>query len=279
MLNVLENFDLNESGLNSAQTIHLYAEVMKRAFADRSFHLGDPDFTPVPVDFLTSKQYAKQIAQQIQLNRRTESRQIYPEPERQLYESDETTHFSVVDRFGNAVSNTYTLNFSYGNRQVVPGTGILLNNEMDDFSSRPGEANAYGLIGGSKNAIEPNKRMLSSMTPTFVFNPEGDLYLVTGTPGGPRIITTTLQIILNVIDFEMNIAEATLASRVHHQWFPEELRVEDGLSYDTLSILKDLGYRIEKKAAMGSSQSIVRRDNHLEGFSDTRKPGALTKGY
>jgi gamma-glutamyltranspeptidase/glutathione hydrolase len=194
------------------------------------------------------------------------------------YESNQTTHFSVMDAKGNAVANTYTINFSYGSGIMAEGTGILLNNEMDDFSAKPGVPNAYGLIGGEANAIEAGKRPLSSMTPTIVFK-EGEPFLVTGSPGGSRIITTTLQIILNVVDHGMNIAEATAAPRVHHQWLPDELRVEEGMSPDTLALLRARGHEIAVKNAMGSTQSILKTEEGLTGASDPRSPGALTLGY
>ncbi|MGB0562811.1 MAG: gamma-glutamyltransferase, partial [Spirulinaceae cyanobacterium] len=172
----------------------------------------------------------------------------------------------------------YTLNFSYGSGITVPGTGILLNNEMDDFSAKPGVPNAYGLIGGEFNAVEPGKRMLSSMTPTIVLQ-DGEVFLVTGSPGGSRIITTVLQILLNVIDHDLNIAEATAAGRIHHQWLPDEVRVEKGFNRDTAAILRLKGHKVVERAAMGSTQSILHREGRLYGASDPRKPGALTLGY
>ena len=277
MLNILENFPIRKSGHNTAQTIHLMAETMKFAYADRSRHLGDSDFVSVPLAWLTSKAYGRQLAEKIDFNQVTPSKQIAP-GNLPKQESNETTHYSVVDRYGNAVSNTYTLNFSYGSGIVVPGTGILLNNQMDDFSAKPGVPNAYGLIGGEFNAIEPEKRMLSSMSPTIVME-NGKPFLVTGSPGGSRIITTTLQVIMNVIDHKMNIATATNAVRVHHQWLPDELRIERGLNEDTISLLKEKGHEVNVKAAMGSTQSIMRVEDKLYGASDPRKPGASTLGY
>ena len=195
------------------------------------------------------------------------------------YESEETTHYSVVDQWGNAVSVTTTLNFSFGSGIGVPGTGILLNNEMDDFSAKPGIPNAYGLIGNEKNAIAPNKRMLSSMTPTIVLK-DGNVYIVTGSPGGSRIITTVTQIIMNVIDHNMNIAEATHAPRFHHQWKPDVLRIEpQGFSNDTLQKLDTMGHNIQVKRVMGSTQSILNLEGTLYGASDPRTPAALTLGY
>lgn len=277
MLNMLEHYPLHQYGHNSAMSIHVMSEVMKRAYADRSKWLGDPDFTKMPISELTSKAFAKKRINSLPLDKSTASTSLSPYPFSSAYESDETTHFSVVDKWGNAVSNTYTLNFSYGNAKMVPGTGILLNNEMDDFSAKPGVANAYGLIGGKKNAIQPNKRMLSSMTPTIVLK-NYDLFLVTGTPGGSRIITTVLQLLTNTIDYKMNIAEATHAPRIHHQWHPDEIRHETGISSDTLELLNGIGHQTSLKTAMGSAQSIMKRNNTLYGASDPRKPGAAVIG-
>ncbi|EGJ33991.1 MULTISPECIES: gamma-glutamyltransferase [Moorena] len=278
MLNTLEAFPIRKLGHNTAQTIHLMAESMKLAYADRSKFLGDPDFVPVPVAELTSKTYAERIRQRINPYRATPSSEIAPGNPTQRVESNDTTHYSVMDKYGNAVANTYTLNFSYGSKITVPGTGILLNNEMDDFSAKPGVPNAYGLTGAEFNAIAPEKRMLSSMTPTIVLK-DGKSYLVTGSPGGSRIITTVLQLIMNVIDHQLNIATATNAIRVHHQWLPDQLFVEQDLNGDTIQLLKYKGYKISVRNAMGSTQSIMYINNSFEGASDPRKPGALTLGY
>lgn len=277
ILNILETWPLAELGSQSAATIHRLAEAMKRAYADRSEYLGDPDFVNVPVAGLMAKAYARELAAQIDPKRTRPATAIKPgQPQR--YESEQTTHYSVVDRQGNAVAVTYTLNFGYGSGIVAAGTGILLNNEMDDFAAKPGVPNAYGLIGGDANAVEPGKRPLSSMTPTLVFK-DGQPVLVTGSPGGSRIITTVLQILLNVIDHQMNIAEATVAPRVHHQWLPDELRIEEGLSPDTIRVLEEMGHTVVIKDAMGSTQSIVRGPGGWYGFSDTRQAGGLAAGY
>jgi gamma-glutamyltranspeptidase / glutathione hydrolase len=278
ILNILEGLPIAELGHNTAETIHLMAEAMKLAYADRSEHLGDSDFVDVPVAGLTSKAYAETLRSRIYPLRARPATEIKP-GDPAGFESTETTHYSIVDRFGNAVANTYTINFSYGSGLVADGTGVLLNNEMDDFSAKPGVPNAYGLIGGDANAVAPGKRPLSSMSPTIVLK-DGKPVLVTGSPGGSRIITTTLQIILNVIDHGMNIAEATEAVRVHHQWLPDELRVERGLSRDTVQLLEAKGHSIDVGHAMGSTQSIViRADGTLRGASDPRTPGALTAGH
>lgn len=277
MLNMLELYPLGTYGHNTAKTIHIMAEVMKLAYADRSVHLGDPDFVDVPVTGLTSKNYAKELKEKIDPAMATPSEEVNP-GEMPRQEGKNTTHYSVVDRYGNAVSNTYTLNFRYGSKITVPGTGILLNNEMDDFSMKPGVPNAYGLIGGEYNAVAPGKRMLSSMTPTIVLR-EGKPFLVTGSPGGSQIITTVLQIITNVIDFGMNIAEATNTVRVHHQWLPDELKIEEGLNGDTIAILGNMGYKCVTWNTMGSAQSIMKIGNFLYGATDPRRPGGLAEGY
>jgi gamma-glutamyltranspeptidase / glutathione hydrolase len=277
ILNTLEDAPIAELGPNSAATIHQMAEAMKYAYADRSEYLGDPDFVDVPIEALTSKEYAKTIRAKIDPDRAVAAADIKP-GDLAPYESPNTTHFSVVDKDGNAVANTYTINFSYGTGLVAEGTGILLNNELDDFSAKPGVPNAYGLIGGDANAVEGRKRPLSSMSPTLVLE-DGRPFLVTGSPGGSRIITTTLQIIMNVIDHDMNIAEATLAPRIHHQWLPDELRIEEGISPDTIRLLEAQGYTVDVNDVMGSTQSIMITEDGLFGSSDPRRPGALTLGY
>lgn len=278
MLNILEGFPLRFLGSGSAETYHLMAEAMKLAYADRASHLGDPGFWNVPVAGLTAKAYARDLRTGIDRHRARPSADIAAGVP-QAYESPDTTHFSIVDRWGNTVTNTYTLNLSYGSGIVADGTGILLNNEMDDFSAKPGVPNAYGLVGGEANAIAPGKRPLSSMTPTIVLR-DGKPYLVTGTPGGSRIITTVLQIVLNVLDHDMNVAEAVHAPRIHHQWLPEELRIERGLSPDTIALLTARGHRVVLKDAMGAAQSIlIPGDGTLHGAADPRRPDALALGF
>lgn len=277
ILNMLQGYPLAEYGPNSADSIHVMAETMRRAYADRSKYLGDPDFVDVPVKGLTDPAYAAELVKSIKMDVATPSEEVKP-GDPFPYESNQTTHYSVVDKDGNAVSNTYTLNFSYGVGLTADGTGVLLNNELDDFSAKPGVPNAYGLIGGTANAVEGGKRPLSSMSPTLVFK-DGKLFLATGSPGGSRIITTTLQIILNVVDHGMNIAEATAAPRIHNQWLPDEIRIEEGLSPDTIRLLEARGHKVEVKNAMGSTQSIMLVDGVLAGASDPRRPGALSAGY
>ncbi len=277
MLNILEAYDLKGIGSNTAQTIHLMTEAMKRAYADRSKHLGDPDFYDVPTNELVAKGYAEFLREGINEEKATPSSKIAPGNPVD-YESEETTHFSVVDKDGNVVSNTYTLNFSFGTGIVADGTGILLNNEMADFLHKLGEPNAFGLIEGEANKVEPEKRMLSAMTPTIVF--ENDTpYLVTGSPGGSRIITSVLQVILNTLEHEMNVAEATHTTRIHHQWQPDVLYIEENLNKDTRVLLEAKGYKLEERTVMGSTQSILIKDGMLYGSSDPRRPDAFTKGY
>ncbi|MBL4788570.1 MAG: gamma-glutamyltransferase, partial [Kordiimonadaceae bacterium] len=284
MLNVLEGWDLKELGHNSAQYIHRMAETMKYAYADRSKYLGDPDFFKVPIKALTSKEYGASIRGKINLEKATPSTEISPAaslPE----ESSDTTHFSVVDRFGNMVASTYTLNFTYGNSISVAGAGFLLNNEMDDFSAKPGTQNAFGLLGGEANAIEAGKRPLSSMTPTLVFK-DGKPWFATGSPGGSRIITTVLQVILNVAEFDMNIQAATNFPRFHHQWFPDQIFVETGISIDTRRALAAMGQNIDVKTkngerkVLGAAMSImITPDGTLLGAADPRRPGSGAAGY
>jgi gamma-glutamyltranspeptidase / glutathione hydrolase len=277
LLNILEGFPLAAQGANSAANIHLMAEAMKLAYADRAEYLGDPDQVLIPVKGLISKTYAERLRAEISLKRArpaAEIKPIDPIP----YESGETTHFSIVDNDGNAVANTYTLNFLYGLGLVADGTGILLNNELDDFAAKPGVPNVRGLIGGAANEPGPRKRPLSSMAPTMIFR-DGELELVTGSPGGSRIITIVTDIILDIIDFGMNIAEATEEVRIHHQWRPDELQVERGLSEDTIRLLETLGHKTVVRGAWGSAQSILRANGLLMGASDARQRGTLAAGY
>ena len=277
MLNILERYPLSQYGHNSARYVHVLSETMKLAYADRSKHLGDPDFSPVPAKQLISKQYAKRLANRINPETPTPSRYVKPGSPTHPQGTD-TTHFTVADRFGNVVSNTYTLNFAYGSGLAVAGTGILLNNEMDDFSAKPGTPNAYGLTGGEKNSIAPGKRMLSSMTPTIVLK-DGNLFLATGSLGGSRIITSVLQVILNVIDHKMNINEAVAAPRIHHQWLPDTLYVEKGAGKNLVAQLRKKGYEVKRTGPIGSTQSVARVSGVFHGATDPRRPGGLAQGY
>lgn len=283
MLNTLEGWDLASMGHNSAAYMHRVIEAMKYAFADRSKHLGDPGFYDVPVAALTSKAYGQSIHNKIKVDRATPSSEIMP-ADKLPKESPDTTHFSVVDRDGNMVSNTYTLNFSYGSGLSVGGAGFLLNNEMDDFSAKPGSPNGYGLIGGIGNAIEPGKRPLSSMTPALLFK-NGEPYAATGSPGGPRIINSVLQVILNVVEFDMNIQEAVSRPRFHHQWLPDRTLTEAGISMDTRRILESMGHEIvltprSGNRTIGATQSLmIAPTGERLGGVDTRRPGATASGH
>lgn len=277
MLNILEGFPKGFSGKGTPETISLMAECMKPAYADRSKYLGDPDFVKVPVAGIVSKKYADTLRGRIVPGKPVPSVDILP-GNPLPYESDQTTHYSVADRFGNAVAVTYTLNFNFGTGITAAGTGILLNDEMDDFSSKPDSPNGFGLLGGSANAIEPGKRMLSCMTPTIVFK-NGEVFLVTGSPGGSRIITTTLQIVLNVIDHGMNIADATNAPRIHHQWMPDEIVLEKGFDESVVAGLTGMGYTVKRSGSIGITQSITRGDGVWYGAADMRCSSSLAKGY
>ncbi|NND67161.1 MAG: gamma-glutamyltransferase [Halioglobus sp.] len=278
MLNILEGYDLQSLGHNSAAYAHYLAEAMKLAYADRSEYLGDPDFAPVPVAELTDKAYAHRLRATIAADKASASADIAPG--RMLaHESPDTTHYSVADRHGNVVANTYTLNFSYGSHIAVPGTGMLLNNEMADFAAKPGTANAYGLVQGEANRIEPGKRPLSSMSPTIVLK-DGAPWLATGSPGGSVIITTVLQTILNAMEFDMNIAAAAAAARLHHQWLPDSLRLEQGFSADTVRLLENMGHPVATgERTTGRTNSIMLEDGWLYGASDTRRLGGAVAGY
>lgn len=277
ILNMMERWPMNQWGADSAQSVHYMTEAMKLAYADRSEYLGDPDFVKIPLKGLISKSYASELAASIKPQQARPAKDIRP-GRPQPYESDQTTHYSVVDKAGNAVAVTYTLNTNFGSGIVAKGTGILLNNEMDDFSAKPGVANAYGLVGGDANAVQAGKRPLSSMTPTLVLK-DGKPVLVTGSPGGARIITTVLQQVVNHIDFGMNPAEAAATPRFHHQWTPDELRVEKGFSPDTLALLRQWGHKVALKASMGRTQTIEIREGLLRGASDPRNPDGKTMGY
>ncbi|MBV8104350.1 MAG: gamma-glutamyltransferase [Hyphomicrobiales bacterium] len=278
ILNILEGFPLSEQGLNSAASLHEMAEAEKLAYADRAAWLGDPDFVKVPLAGLVSKAYADKLRSFILPDRARPAADIRP-GEPQAYESDQTTHFSIVDADGNAVANTYTLNLPYGSGLVADGTGVLLNNELDDFAAKRGAANFFGLMGGDANAPGSMKRPLSSMSPTLVFK-DGKIELATGSPGGSTIITTVTQIIVNVIDHGLNVAEAENAPRAHDQLYPDELRIERGMSDDTIRLLEAMGHKVVVREAIGSANTIARSpDGVLTGASDLRQRGTLAVGY
>ncbi len=276
LLNTINRFPIKKSGPNTAYTTHIITEAMKFAYADRSKYLGDPDFVEVPVSKLTSQAYADRIAKRIDPAKVLKPQEIKPGMMLDQ-ESPQTTHFSVMDADGNIVSNTYTLNFSFGSGKTVPGTGILLNNEMDDFSAKPGVPNAFGLLGGEANAIEPNKRPLSSMTPVIVLK-DNKPWIATGSPGGSRIISIVLNFLINRIVHDMNIAEATMLPRVHHQWYPDLLWLEKGFPIDTAHLLKRRGHNTQYRKPWGSLQSIEYSEGLFHGFSDPRRPGASAQG-
>ena len=276
MLGMLENSGYEKPGAGSAASIHYVAEVMRRYFADRSEYFGDPDFFKVPIRALLNPAYIAKQKSTIDLNRATPSSEIGP-GKLAGYESTETTHFSIVDKDGNAVAMTYTLNGGYGSHVTVPGTGILLNNEMDDFSAKPGVPNMFKLIQGEANAIQPGKRPLSSMTPTILVR-DGKPVLVVGGPGGSKIISSVLQVILNVVDFGMNAQDAVDAPRFHHQWQPDVLAIEKGFSPDTVRILESLGHKVESTTSVARIEAIVIDNGLLQGGADGRGYGKA-EGY
>ena len=276
MLNILENYNLKNMGHNTTEYINLLAEVMKYAYADRSKHLGDPDFFDVPVSEITNKQYAATIKSKIKIGESKPSSKILP-GSFDDDESIETTHFSVADKNGNVVSSTYTLNSTFGSGVTIEGTGILMNNEMDDFSAAPGIPNQFGLLGATANEIQPKKRPLSSMTPTIVMKND-QLFFTTGSPGGSRIISAVLQSILNIIDFEMDLEEANEAKRIHHQWQPDILQIEFSLNEDIQNELEKLNYNVQVISPATCLQLIMLRNQTFYGYGDFRRPDAFASG-
>jgi gamma-glutamyltranspeptidase/glutathione hydrolase len=274
-LNILEGFPLGEMKQGSAASLHLLIEAMKRAYADRARYLGDPAFVNAPTTALMAKDYAAKQRASIDLDRATPASDVLAiKPPR---EGSNTTHFSVVDSLGNAVSNTYTLNFPYGVGLVADGTGVLLNNELDDFTAAPGASNAFGLVGYEANLPGPGKRPLSSMSPTIVLK-DGKPILVTGSPGGSRIISTVLQVIVDVLDYHMDVAAAVAAPRLHHQWMPDEVRIERGFPDDVLAALKAKGHQIVEPMGQTSANSIAINESGLLGAPDPRTRGAEAAG-
>ena len=272
MLNLLEPMDLEAMGLNSAEAIHALVEAMNLAYRDRNSELGDPDQVAVPVQRLTSKAYADSLRPLIRPQQHTPSAALggtAPLPAN----STNTTHLSVADQQGSLVALTTTLNFAYGNGVAIPGTGVLLNNEMDDFTAKPGVPNAYGLVQGEKNAIAPGRRPLSSMTPTVVLKRDGSPWLATGTPGGSRIITTVLQVLLNRMVHGLNLATSVLSPRIHSQLWPDRVQIEQGISPDTTDLLEQWGHAIQRSRAMGSANSVeVLPEGGSLGVADPRRP-------
>lgn len=281
MLNILEGYDLGKLDSASSERYHLMTEAMRRAFADRAEFMGDTDFVKVPVAGLIDKSYAEKLRSTINADRASTSVEISA-GQPVGYESEETTHFTVVDAEGNAVANTYTLNNSYGSAAVAKGTGIILNDEMDDFAAKPGTANMYGLIQGERNAVAPHKRPLSAMTPTFVLRKDGSLWFTVGSPGGPTIINTALCVISNVIDYDMDIQQAIDFPRIHHQWLPDELVFEpNGLSGDTQKALVALGHKLAKPRYLGDAEGIMieEKTGVRLGATDPRRSDGLAVGY
>lgn len=272
ILKLLEPYPIEDMGHNSAAYLHLLIESMKLAYADRSEYLGDPDRTTIPIATLTSEPYLEKRRVLIKDDEATPSEIIKP-GDVDDYESTETTHFAVVDQFGNVVTNTYTINFSFGSGIVVPGTGMLLNNEMDDFAAKPGFPNGYGLVQGEANAVSAGSRPLSSMTPTLVFK-EGKPWVATGSPGGSRIITAVAQTLLNLMAFDMTLGMATSSPRIHHQWMPDMAMVEPGISEDTIRILEKSKHKIlRSNSTIGRVNSVQIEDGWFYGYADPRRPG------
>ena len=281
MLNILEGFDLAKLNASSSDRYHLMAEAMRRAFADRAEYMGDSDFVKVPVAGMIDKAYAARLRSSINTDRASSSAEVRA-GRPAGYESDETTHFTVVDAEGNAVANTYTLNNSYGSAAMAKGTGLLLNDEMDDFAAKPGTPNMYGLIQGERNAVAPKKRPLSAMTPTIVLRKDGSFWFTVGSPGGPTIINTVLCVITNVIDYDMNIQQAIDAPRIHHQWLPDELVGEpSGFSSDTQRALTARGHTLGKLRYLGDAEGIMieQKTGMRLGATDPRRSDGLAIGY
>jgi gamma-glutamyltranspeptidase/glutathione hydrolase len=276
MLNILEGFDLRHMGASSSERYHVETEAMRRAFADRAEYMGDSDFVNVPVAGLIDKAYAERLRRGIKMERASTSAEVKAGQPTGA-EDEETTHFTVVDADGNCVSNTYTLNDLFGSKVVIKGTGVLMNDEMDDFAAKPGVPNMFGLIQGERNSVAPHKRPLSAMTPTFVLRKDGSLWFAVGSPGGPTIINTVLQVITNVVDFDMNIQQAIDAPRIHHQWLPDEIIYEPyGMSADTFRALEERGHKItDKPRYIGDAQGIMieEKTGVRLGASDPRGGG------
>ena len=276
-LNILENFNLREQGHNSANAIHLLSESMKRGYADRTRYHGDPDYFPVPIDQLINKDYSKERALSIDLDSVTPSSEIFPGKIIVVDESPDTTHFSVIDSEGNAVSNTYTLGSSFGSGVTVPGGGFLLNNQMRNFSHSYGKSERISLSTSPANRLQPGKRMISTQTPTMVFDPQGNLFMILGSPGGGRIPNIVAQVISNVIDHDMGYAEAVMAPRIN-QRLGGKLELETGFSRDTIQLLTLKGHKPTSAPSMGSVQAIFIDKPFIYGVADTRRPGAAAKG-
>ncbi len=282
MLNILEGYDLKKMEASSSERYHLMAEAMRRAFADRAEFMGDSDFVKVPLEGLIDKSYAAKLRASINLDRASTSAEVRA-GKPAGHESEDTTHFTVVDAQGNTVANTYTLNNSYGSAAVAKGTGILLNDEMDDFAAKPGTPNMYGLIQGERNAVAPRKRPLSAMTPTIVLRKDGSVWFTVGSPGGPTIINTVLCVISNVVDYNMNIQQALDAPRIHHQWLPDELVFEPyGMSGDTQRAMAARGHKlVDRPRYLGDAEGIMieEKTGVRLGATDPRRSDGPAVGY
>ncbi len=280
MANILERWDIGSMPWHGPRMIHLYAEAWKRAYADRNHYLADPDFVEMPLGRMTSEAYAAERAGTISTSAATPSSEVGPGMEEGPVEGENTTHFSIVDDEGNAVSVTTTINSWYGSKVTVTGAGFVLNNEMDDFAAKPGTPNQFGLVQGENNAVAPGKRMLSAMTPSIVLGPDGGLLMVTGTPGGSTIITTVFQTISNVLDYGMNVVQAVDAPRVHHQHLPDQILYEQGgLDPATVAALEAMGHvLVERTEVSGDVQAILIEGGTLTGWSDPRR-GGRAAGY
>ncbi len=280
VLNMMERYDLARMGYNSAQKYHLVAEAMRRAFADRADLMGDPDFADVPTAKLIEKKYANERAASINMTQASKSSGV-GSGEVLIREGMDTTHFTVVDAAGNVVTNTYTINNLYGSAVTIKGTGVLMNDEMDDFAARPGKANMFGLIQGERNSVQPKKRPLSSMTPTIVLKKDGTLWFALGARGGPRIISAVTQSVMNVIDYGMDIQAAIDAPRIHQQWYPDEILFEPfGMSPDTLAVLRTLGHSMAARPSNIASATgiMIDTDGSRLGAIDSRSDGEAV-GY
>ncbi|MDB9738359.1 gamma-glutamyltransferase [Gammaproteobacteria bacterium] len=271
-LNILENFSVADMGAQSAQFLHLFAEALQRGHMDRSRFMGDPEFYDVPIQKIISKKRASTLAKKINLASVTPPGDLNPDS--LFYEGENTTHYSIVDKDGNAVSNTYTLGYSFGSGVTIPGTGILMDNQMNNFAYRFGEEGIIDRSASEGNKFEPGKRPMSTMTPVIVFDENNALKLISGSPGGALIPAAVLRVITGIIDFDLNLGEATMLPRIHKDWPYESLRVEKGISSDTKKVLASFGHEIEESKTMGSTQSILISSQGIEGYADLRRPNA-----
>ena len=271
-LNILENFSVADMGAQSAQFLHLFAEALQRGHMDRSRFMGDPEFYYVPIQKIISKKRANTLAKEINLSSVTPPGDLNPDS--LFYEGENTTHYSIVDKYGNAVSNTYTLGYSFGSGVTIPGTGILMDNQMNNFAYRYGEEGVIDRSASEGNKFEPGKRPMSTMTPVIVFDENNALKLISGSPGGALIPAAVLRVITGIIDFDLNLGEATMLPRIHKDWPYESLRVEKGISLDTKKVLASFGHEIEESKTMGSTQSILISSQGKEGYADLRRPNA-----